>query len=105
MKVSVDIHNEDLGQTREVTDIAEQIAVLCKAIAHADQTEGAAVRALLRLAYELSDHDALDGAGTLVGAAAFACNSMRVHPDEAAEILTDNMKLCAEIELEQPRTS
>lgn len=104
MNVTVDIHNHELGEHREVTDATEQLKLLCAAIAHADRSEGFEVRALLRLAYELTG-EAFAGAQALLSAAAVACHGVRCPVDEAADTLEDNMNLCAEAEAERPVTS
>lgn len=99
MRISV-----DLGKPCEVSDVSEQIALLCTAITHADQSEGFEVRALLRLAATLTG-DAVNGVWALLGAAAVAAHGVGCDVDEAVETLEDNMNLCAEIEAECPRTS
>jgi hypothetical protein len=52
MKITVD--NVDLGpESRDVTDPAEQIKILCAAICHGDQEKGWEVRALKALAFAI----------------------------------------------------
>jgi len=106
MNISVDIKNVDLGTKTEITDVNEQVDLLCKAIAHADDRDGAEVRALTKLAIALTgDGDAIEGVRLLLNAAAVAAHGIGLDVDEAMETLEDNMELCAQVEAENPRTS
>lgn len=100
--MKVEIHNVDPGA---VTDPKVQVALLCKAIAHADRSPGAALRALLQLAYELGNHDALEGAAALVNAASIAAFETGVSRAELLNTAADGYDLIRQDEREHPRMS
>ncbi len=63
------------------------------------------IQALLRLAHTLAGGDAVQGASTLIAAAAVAMHGVGCDPDEAIAALRDNLRTCAEHELGSPRVS
>jgi hypothetical protein len=92
MKIGVDITNVDLGTAREVTNIDEQLELLCKAIAHVDEREGADMRAIIQLAFELRRRDAVSASALLTAAMAVVSEMAGLPVDIVVDVIRDNFR-------------